>query len=46
MVNLLHTHSGYAKDKINKSFLTAIHSGKSLVDSKIDQVRAKEKRLY
>lgn len=44
--NLLHTHSGYAKNKINKSFLTTIHSGKSSVKSKIDKIKAKEEQLY
>lgn len=44
--NVLHTHSGYAKGAIDKTFIANIGSGKSSVDSKIQQVKAKELTLY
>lgn len=44
--NVLHTHSGYAKDAIDKVFIANIGLGKSNVDSKIQQVKAKELTLY
>ena len=44
--NVLHTHSGYAKDAIDKVFIANIGLGKTSVDSKIQQVKAKELTLY
>lgn len=44
--NLLHTHSGYAKGAIDKSFLTEIGKGKVTAKSKIDKVRQKEEEMY
>lgn len=44
--NVLHTHSGYAKGAIDKTFIANIGLEKSNIDSKIQQVKNKEITLY
>ena len=44
--NVLHTHSGYAKDAINKVFIDSIGKGRDDLSSKIEKVKAKEAELY
>jgi hypothetical protein len=44
--NVLHTHSGYAKDAINTNFISYLKDASSQASSKIEQVRQKEQELY
>ena len=44
--NVLHTHSGYAKDTISTNFILYIKDASSQVGSKLDLVKQKEQELY